>query len=320
MKLNTFFSAFFLLLLFIFPSSVFASSTITAIPPKLEIEAKPGDTIRSTLRVRNDSEVSQIYTISLDDFIVTDNLGTPIPISENLSSRWSLRKWLTAPDVLPVDPKTTQTIELLIRVPSSALPGGHYAMVTYMPNGDIKPDQLKKTGAIIGQRVGTLIYVTVKGVITEKANLTTFYTPKFIEKGPVGFTGIVENLSDIHINPKGFITISDFLGKEVAKIPIDLANIFPENSKTFSGIWNQKWGYGRYKADLDLIYGTQNSVLTATIFFWLFPIRLVIYSLIAIVSILTIIILLNKRSQRHQEELEKEVRELQKEISQLEKK
>ena len=79
-----------------------------------------------------------------------------------------------------------------------------------------------------------------------------------------------------------------------------------------------KWGWGKYRADLNLAYGTTGAVATATIFFWLFPIRLVIYSLVAIISILTIIILLNKRSQRHQGFLEKEVTELKKELEQTE--
>ncbi len=310
----------FSLFLFLFSTPTFAESTITAIPPRLQIEAKPGETIRATLKVRNDSEISQNYTVFVNDFIVDDLSGTPIPISENITSKWSLRKWISAPKLIPVDSKATQNIEIIIRVPHSALPGGHYAMVTYMPNAEIKPGELKKTATIIGQRVGSLIYLTIKGKINEKATITSFTSPKFTEKGPIEFTGTIENTSDIHIQPKGSITITDLFNKEVSRIPLDLGNIFPDNTKLISAAWNQKWGYGKYKAELNLIYGSQDSVLSATIFFWLFPIRLVIYSLVALISALTVIILLNKRSKRHQDELEKEVRELQKEIHILERK
>lgn len=297
-----------------------ATSTITAIPPRLQLDAAPGETIRSTLKVRNDSETQQNYSIFIDDFIVDSQTNTPIPISENITSRWSLRKWVTAPDMIPVDAGQTQNIEVTIRVPSTALPGGHYAMITYMPNADIKPGELKKTATIIGQRVGTLLYVNIKGNITEKANLLEFIAPKHSEKGPVEFSGKLENLSDTHIQPQGFIRITDMFNKEVAKLPLDLGNIFPENIKSFQTKWDQKWGYGRYAAELNLVYGSDNKVLSGLVYFWLFPITAVIYSLIAIISILVVIVLLSKRNKKHQEELEKEVRELQKEIESLEKK
>ena len=301
-------------------SSVLAASTITAIPPRLVLSGKPGETITAQLKVRNDSETSQNYTVSVEDFIVYDTQGTPVPVKSAVSNRWSLSSWVIAPDLIPVDAQTTQTINIKIKVPTTALPGGHYAMLTYMPNADIKPGELKKTASIIGQRVGTLIYFTVAGPVTEKINLTRFAIPRFSEKGPVSLEGTVESLSDVHVTPKGSITIFDPFNFKVAELPLEVGNVFPETSRDFVSTWNQKWGWGRYRADLNLAYGTTGAVVTGTIFFWLFPIRLVIYSLIALSSILLIIVLLNRRSQRHQDILEKEVSELKKELEQIENK
>jgi hypothetical protein len=297
---------------------VSAQNIITAIPPKVELKGDPGQTLTATLKVKNDSEDTKYFSITVEDFIVIDNQGTPIPVATNVSNRWSLKNWITSPTEVPVDAGDVQIIEISVNIPLTALPGGHYAMLTYTPNAEAKPGDLKQTGNIITQRVGTLIYVTVSGPITEKANITKFSVPKFSEQGPIEFTGTVESLSDIHVNPKGTITISDPLNNKVAQIDVETGNIFPEASRDFTGIWNQKWGWGRYKADLNLIYGAAGSVVTASIFFWLFPIRLVIYSLIALISILTIIIVLNKRSKKHQQELEKEVQALKEELENAE--
>ena len=196
----------------------------------------------------------------------------------------------------------------------TALPGGHYAMLTYTPNAEAKAGDLKQTGNVITSRVGTLFYVNVSGPINEKASITRFTVPKFTEQGPVDFGGTIESMSDTHVNPKGTITISNPLNSKVAEISVDAGNIFPETSRDFTSSWNQKWGWGRYKADLNLVYGTAGSIIAASAFFWLFPIRLVIYSLIALISILTIILVLNKRSKKHQEDLEKEVQELKEEL------
>lgn len=316
-------STIFILFLFVILAQagihpVFADSTITAIPPRLILSGKPGETITTQLKVINGSDTAQNYTVAVQDFVVYDTAGTPIPVISSVSNRWSLASWVTTPDLIPVDAKTTQIVNLKIHVPLTALPGGHYAMITYMPNGDSKPGELKKTASLIGQRVGTLIYFTVSGPVKELVNITKFSIPKFSEYGPVGISGTLESLSDIHLSPQGSVTISNPLNSKVANIPVDFGNIFPETSRDFASSWNQKWGWGRYRADLNVAYGTTGAVATATIFFWLFPIRLVIYILISIISVLTIIILLNKRSKRHQEELEKEVRELKKELEQIE--
>lgn len=301
-------------------SPVNAQMILTAIPPKVELEGNPGQTLTATLKLRNDSPETQNFAVTVEDFVVIDKIGTPIPVKSSSSNRWALSDWITAPKVIPVDAGGLQIINITIKIPNTALPGGHYAMITYTPNADAKPGDLKQTGNIISQRVGSLIYISVKGQVTEKANITNFSVPEFLEKGPVNFTGTVESLSGIHIDPKGSITVSDPLNNKVANISVETGNIFPETSRDFTATWNQKWGWGRYRADLNLTYGALGSVVTSTVFFWLFPIRLVIYSLTAIISILIIIILLNKRSKKHQEDLEKEVRALKEELQNIENK
>jgi len=301
-------------------SSVLAvnNMVITAIPPKLELKGDPGQTLTATLKVRNDTTETQNYAITVEDFVVVDNQGTPVPVAAKTSNRWSLQNWVKAPESVPVDAGDVQTINVTVKIPLTALPGGHYAMVTYTPNADVKSGDLKTTGNVVTQRVGTLLYVTVSGPITEKANITKFSAPDFTEQGPVNFTGTVESLSDSHVNPKGNITIYSPINTKVTEISVDTGNVFPETSRDFTATWNQKWGWGRYRADLNLVYGATGAIITASAFFWFFPIRLVIYILTALIAVLTIILILNKRSKKHQEELEKEVQELKQELENVE--
>lgn len=304
--------------LVLFPSVASANNSIIAIPPRLDLLTDPGKTVTATLKIHNDFDIQELFTIDVQDFVVIDNIGTPIPVNAS-NNRWALRKWITAPDVIPVDAHATQTLSISIKVPMNALPGGHYAMITYQPHGDINPGELKSTGNLIAQRVGTLIYLQVSGAINEKASVIQFKIPKFQEQGPVEIAGLVENNSDIHVNPQGSITIFNPLNTKVAELPLEIGNIFPEASRGFTTNWNQKWGWGRYRADLNLAYGNTGGLIAATVFFWLFPIRLVIYSLIGIISILAILILLGKRNKKHQEFLEHEVEQLKREIEEIEK-
>lgn len=301
-------------------TSVSASSVISAIPTRLDLKADPGQTITADVKVNNGSNKTQTYAIAIQDFVVYDSIGTPIPIAPSSANRWAMKGWISAPGSIPVDSQQTQTIKLTIKVPLTALHGGHYAMITYEPNPGVKPADLKKTANLIGQRVGTLIYLTVSGPITQNATLTKFTTADFHEKGPIDFQGTVRNLSDIHVNPTGTLDIYNFLNQKVASLPVQVGNVFPEISRDFTTSWNQKWGYGRYRADLNLAYGTTGGILTSSIYFWFFPISLIIYLLLLIISILALIILLNRRSNKHQQELEKEVEELKGELKEAEQK
>lgn len=292
-----------------------SNSTITAIPPRVDLKANPGESVTTELKIRNETNQLEYFTVYVNDFIVSDNMGTPIPVSENVTNRWSMSKWITAPQVIPVDKQTLQTVKVTIRVPKDALPGGHYAMVTYQPRADQNPADLQKTGAMIGQRVGSLILLTVNGDVTQNAQLIDFSTAKFHEYGPVNFDVSVQNESDIHVQPKGSITITDFLGNKVTEIKTEFPNIFPEATRSLVSNWPKKWGYGRYKATLDLSYGTAGGVISSTLFFWLFPIRLVMYSLLAIISTLIAIILFMRRRQDHEKALEAEVAELKEELA-----
>lgn len=291
------------------------NSTITAIPPRAELKANPGETITTDLKIRNETDQMEYFTVYVNDFIVSDTLGTPIPVSETVTNRWSMSKWIKVADIIPVDKKSMQTVKVTINVPKNALPGGHYAMVTYQPSADRAPQDLKQTGSMIGQRVGSLLLLTVSGAVNQNAFLTDFSTAKFHEYGPVQFNVAVQNQSDIHVKPQGEMKIRDIFGRLVNNTKVEFPNIFPEASRNITLDWPKKWGYGRYRADVELAYGTTGGVLAGTIFFWLFPIRLVMYGLLAIISTLIAVIIFMRRRGDHEKALEAEVAELKEELA-----
>ena len=163
--------------LFLSPFPVYSQEiTTTASPPRLELEALPGSTLQKTLKITNSSSTAQTYKITTTDFIVNDSKGTPIPVTTDVSGRWSLSSWLTTtPTTISIKPNQSFPITLQITIPKDALPGGHYAMVTYEPT---TPEKLNLTGSSISSRVGTLIYLKIQGDITEAAYLKNLSVSK----------------------------------------------------------------------------------------------------------------------------------------------
>lgn len=317
-----------LLLLILSSSCVFltkkviaqTSSGLSAIPPRLEITVKPDAVSSQIIKVRNESNEEKTINIKIEDFIVKDNKGTPIIVDKNESSnRWAASNWIAvSPSVVKLKAGETKSLTLIVTPPKDALPGGHYAMVVHSPEQNVT-FSTEGTGSSVQTNVGSLIYITIPGDITQNAKVTNFSTESFSEFGPVDFKTTIKNLSDIHINPKGNISITNMFGLETAKLNLEDLNIFPSLSRDYQNTLNKKWLFGRYKAELSANYGTAGGVLTAAVFFWVIPWRLLILVGTAIAIIVVIILVIKNQPKKGQDDQNK-VDELEKELEDLKKK
>jgi hypothetical protein len=267
---------------------------LTAIPPRLgedrSLLVKPGETTQITLRVTNSTREAMTVESLAQDFIVEDG-ETPIPVTEEVSNRWSLASWMVVvPNKQVVQPGQTAGVNVLIKVPEDALPGGHYAMVTHQPavEAGLAQDEVAANQAATGvsQRVGTLVYLVVDGPINYEAFVRGFAAPDFTEYGPIPFSFTMDNRSDVHIRPQANIEIYDLLNRRAENLQVETKNVFPFTARLFEAEWPQTWGWGYYRAKLVVSFGEQGQVITDTISFWFFPIKLVIAGLIALLSLL----------------------------------
>lgn len=304
-------------------------TTLTAIPPRLgddgTLTADPGETIQTTIRVRNASDQSVNILTQAQDFIVDEDGTTPIPIIDaNVSNRWSLASWMTiAPSAQTLEPSETASISVAIQVPEDALPGGHYAMILHQPSTETVENLLSgaeassESVAGISQQVGTLVYLVVSGPINEEVYVRNFVIPGFSEYGPVPFSYSIENRSDVHISPSMMMRITDFLGREVANFPVTGANIFPLTQRDFEGAWEQIWGYGRYTATLTASYGSSGRLAVATQQFWLFPITLVVGIIMSILILIAVIIVIRRHMIHRKTDQSARIKELEDQLSQM---
>jgi hypothetical protein len=295
---------------------------LTAIPPRLgedfKLKAKPGEKIQTIIRVRNNSEEEITINSSAEDFIVDENGETPLPVKDQVSGRWSLATWMTiSPQEQTIQPGKTANVNVVIDVPADALPGGHYAMVLHQP----LPNGALETGAksAIGQRVGTLVYFLVDGPINEQAFVRDFTIPSFTEYGPVPFSFLVENVSDVHIQPQIGVEIYNIFGQKVQTISMDTKNVFPFVPRKFEGSWGRIWGIGPYTAKVVMSYGTHGEVSIVQKMFWLLPIKIVLAVLLFVFAIAAIIVVFRKQVVEKRNVAQKKINLLEKKLEELEK-
>lgn len=263
------------------PTPSFAQSaekrTFTISPPSVSIDnLNPGDEKEGILKIVNDSNESLTFNLSLQDYVVEDNNGTPKFLTDGeLGNQFSAASWIgVSPTRITIKPGTREEISYFLKIPKTARPGGHYAAVTYTPDNGAT---VKGTGAAVTTVVGTLFYISINGPIKEQAVLSELSAPGLSEYGPVHIHSVIKNNGDEHIKPYGTVSIKNIFGKVVSTQVLQPNNIFPLASRNYENLLSKSFLFGRYTAVLDAKYGRNNALMiTGMVAFWVIPWKLLI--------------------------------------------
>lgn len=292
-------------------------NTLVVSPPRIDLEGKPGETLQQIVKITNSNSSDSVTVKAFAvDFIVQDDQGTPIQVTESASGRYLASPWFTLDQTeFVISAKQTIQLVVLIAVPKDALPGGHYAGVFFQP---IAGKGEAKTVSYTAQQIGSLFGITVAGDIKYDALIKDFRVKNSLsEFGPIDFTAVIENQSDTHIRPTTSIVIHDMIGRQLADLKLDELNIFPFASRTLQGTWDTVWGLGRYTATLTASYGP-GLVASRTLYFWILPYRLIAAILVVLLVLLVLFILVRRHLKSREDHRDEEIDELKRKIIEME--
>jgi len=251
--------------------NVSAQFSLGIAPLTFEITANPGDIVENYLKVYNPSpDTSVQIEMVIEDIAPTGEAGHVI-VEPAETETYSLARWIeTEPKEFSLAPREEKFVKFTINIPENAEPGGHYGTVIAGAKLVAGP---RATGAAILPRVGSLVLLTVPGVMREELIVKEFIAPNYSEFGPIPFTIRFENTGTVHVKPTGYITVTNWLGQKVANIEFPSHNVLPKAVRKFETSLPQKWLFaGRYTATLTGNYGLSNVSLTPTVItFWVFP-------------------------------------------------
>ena len=309
----------FLISNFVFGATpIFAQEvSLVVSPPRADLTGQPGETLQQNIKITNNSSDQElILQAFVSDFIVIDDLGTPIKVSESASGRYLASPWFTLEkNELVLAPKETAQLVVLISIPEDALPGGHYAGVFFQP---VQSRGLKATVSYTTAQVGSLFSITLPGDLKYDALIKDFSVKSNVsEFGPIEFTAQIENQSDTHISPTAQIVVHDMIGRKLAELPLDQLNIFPFTSRSLQATWDQVWGLGRYSATLSAAYGP-GLVAQRTLYFWIMPYRLIGAILVILLVVLGTFILVRRHLLHRHDNRDDEIDELKRKIVEME--
>lgn len=254
------------------------ATSIAISPPSYELSANPGDTITNSMRV--DNLVDQAVEISVvpRNFTALGEEGQ-VNLTEE-DSTYSLAKWITiSPASASVGARESQTFEYTIKVPANAEPGGRFGSIVFKTTA--KPVE-GQTGVAVGQEIGSLVFLKIAGNVQEKSSIADFKAVNSINQyKPVDFEVRVKNDGNVHLRPKGTVTITNFFGKKIASIPIDSRNVLPDAVRKMDAQWKDggRFLFGKYTATVSIVYGNDSQVMTASTTFWGLPYTIILVCL-----------------------------------------
>lgn len=266
------------------------SITLNVTPTVIELDGNPGDTLEGSFKIVNGSEISLLLNAIAKNFTASDEVGG-VNITEDDTS-YSLAKWVTIDPVsAEVDARGSQIFNYTIDIPEDAEPGGHFGSLI------VKTEAVRVdlTGPSVAQEVGPLVLVRIAGDTFQEASIVEFNTiDSFVEKGPVTFETRVKNTGNVHFKPKGKIEIKNMFGSVVTTIDLDEQNVLPDSIRKLTNDWNPTGlTVGRYTADLTVVYGVDDTIVTSSTTFVVFPYKTIIP--ITVFVLLTVFIAINKR-------------------------
>jgi len=295
---------------------------LTVAPARQEIEVDPGEKTAVNIKFYNsgDQPVSGILRVA--DFLVEDKDGTPTIIDNPLfsSPKFSASQWFNLPyDRISIPTQDKILIQANISVPNDARPGGRYVAIYFEPGLDLTKKTVtdQEAGTGVATRLAGLVYIKVRGETVEKALVSQFFGPSFLEYGPIEIDTDILNRGDYHIRPRGIISVTNMFGGLVDQKKLKEENIFPDTSISFKNELGTKWMIGKYRVNLAASYGDKGQALTSSLYIWVFPWKVVTAIILIIIILFFLISNFYKKFVTEESHLEKELEKEKEEIEKL---
>jgi len=293
------------ILLILLPSAVVAQANpgagqgLEISPPIRDIKADPGQTITTSIKLRNVTSETLITKSELNDFVSGGEDGQPkILLEDGETSPYTMKEWISTIPSISLKPTEQKPVRITVSVPADASPGGHYGVVRftgYPANG-------KKDSVSLSASIGALLLVNVSGDVHESGELDEMFTSQnehrrwLFEYGPVTLSEKIKNTGNIHFKPMGSVRVTNMFGREVGTYQVNEknGNVLPNSTRRFDQFVDKKFLIGLYHAQADIVYGDSNKILSRTISFWVIPYKLIIIVLLLLALVIFLIKRYNK--------------------------
>ena len=274
-----------------------AANTLKISPVRTDVSADPGESKIVKVTVTNPSEQTVAVRVIQNDFTAGDEDGTPaIILDENeYAKSHSLKRFMTPVPNITLEAKEARTVDVELKVPADAEPGGYFGVVRFAP---ADPDEGGQVN--VSASVASLVLLTVNGDAPEKLDLTEFVVQQngrnktFFTTGEnMTVTARFENTGNVQAGPFGKVSLlkgdkvvyeDDFNNKEQRDM------VLPSSARRWNIPIEQVGGLGKYTVSATFTYGAQNKTIEVSESFWVIPRNAIIAGAVGIIVIIGAIV------------------------------
>ncbi len=196
---------------------------------------------------------------------------------------------------IEVPANETVELPLNIKIHPFAEPGVYHAFVGF---SEVKKRQDAEAMALRGAADGIIVTVTVADERVDSMRISSMTVDRFITNSDQQQLLItVENSGELESTPAGEIIFYNNRGQEVSALPFNTegVSIAPSETKTYTTNIPLGASVGRYKANANLVYGTnQRANLFDSAGFYMLPLYY-LYIAIGLLSVLLLVVFLLMR-------------------------
>jgi len=222
------------------------AGAFTVFPGVVEISVPAGGNYSGSFTVGNPADTAVKIRVTVEDWSSAQD-GREIIKGEKASLGW----FAFSPQELELGPNETDIVSYTVKLPERA--EGEYAAMVYFGTVADRPER----GIAIASRIGNAFYVMVKGTEVVKGELIDIAVTR---TDPMNIRVTIENSGNIHIRPRGDITIRKkglFLSekdREPVIIPFNKAGfpVLPNRNHIFEARSKDvRFGLGWYSLEFE---------------------------------------------------------------------
>ena len=276
-------------------------------PPLITLTVNPGQVVKTQIQLRDISKSPLVVTNQINDFVADGEDGTPkILTSSDSNNPYSMKSWISPLPQFQLTPQQIENLEVIIKVPANASPGGHYGVIRFTG----VPPQLNTTGVSLSASLGSLILLTVNGKLSHQLGVQEFSVNNggkagsVFQSAPLNFLVRLKNTGNVQEQPTGHVAVYDMFGKNIANVNVNIPprNVLPGSIRAFSqqlgkSTIGNKHLFGHYRATLHITYAS-NRQLTANLGFWIIPYKLIVGIIAGLIVVFFVLRFLIRRYNR----------------------
>jgi len=284
------------------------ASALTLTPVKIEITGDPGQTLHGEIGLYNEQAEEKIFYTTFENFEPgSDEDGSP----KFVGGGSGLATWIHTEPSVTLQPNGKQVVPYTVTIPTDAEAGGYFGAIFF---GGQNPDTLVNGEVSVGGKLGTLILLSVRGDIEEKAGITDFRTDagRTYVNLPVSFTYRMTNAGGDRIVPTGDIVVTNTFGMKATTLTINErgGSVLPGSARRFGTTWSDgtapegffhtvqaQWDslhIGWYTAHARVAWGQGEEVSEARYDFFIIPWQLFVVTAFVVGVLLLILKRYNK--------------------------